>query len=691
MSNLYQSTYRCYLIDHHSPQPPGVTLDKLDIREYERFLEISNVDSQMVYCKDHWGVTYYPSQVPGAQMHKGLKGDWIAQVKQMLSKKGIELIAYYCIEYDEGAARAFPEWRVRKADGTPLIRNDEYAKWSLCCYQTGYRQYCLSQLAEIVGSYRPDALFLDIFGASLCYCPTCRAKFEARFGYALPETPEGLLEKRADVLAFLNENAAEFMDDLQATVKAIDPSLAVTVNFACHYPAMVRDKLDYQFSEPLLGDNWYSAAYARDTAIGQYPILAPGEASQVYNYDTTEQYIADLSCIAAQGCRVGMYSGSQHVDGTLDFTEAHRLGAVYRQLEKMHPWLTGRTPIGSVGILQSDASAGAKISRLEPDAILRAKIHNPHIHAILGAMMLCENAKLPWQVLPVQGLTEQSLKKCDLLLLPEVFVLSDETVALLEDYVRAGGTLLLSQEAGLYTPDGQLRDAYALEQLMGARFVAQHHEYAANHWSAYVTPAEHFSPKGLLAATTPPVGDCFTELKPQGAQTLLHFITPCLAVTEQSWVNWWSPPPGAVTEMPALIHHHTGDGSVFTCAFDLFTMAASGKFHWLDELFGEILRVGEVNPAIVNQVAHPHMVRTAFFAREGEVLVHQISHLPHIFGGEHVPVSGGCLCVDLERLPFTQAQVVYPMQSPLDVRVEGTTAYVTLPDIDIQQIISLTE
>ena len=57
MSLRYQDSKRCYLIDHHSPDPPDVTLETLDISEYERFFDTAGIDSLMVYCKDHWGVT----------------------------------------------------------------------------------------------------------------------------------------------------------------------------------------------------------------------------------------------------------------------------------------------------------------------------------------------------------------------------------------------------------------------------------------------------------------------------------------------------------------------------------------------------------------------------------------------------------------------------------------------------------
>ena len=89
MSNAYKKTRRCYLIDHHSPQPPIVPLGKMDIQEYKDFFRESGIDSLMVYCKDHWGVTYYDSKVPGAQKHAGVKGDWIRTVRDACAEMGI--------------------------------------------------------------------------------------------------------------------------------------------------------------------------------------------------------------------------------------------------------------------------------------------------------------------------------------------------------------------------------------------------------------------------------------------------------------------------------------------------------------------------------------------------------------------------------------------------------------------------
>lgn len=685
MSKKYTATRRCYLIDHHSPQPPDVLLHNLDIKEYDAFFETAGIDSLMVYCKDHWGVTYYPSEVPGAQKHLGVEGDWIRDVSRLLREKDIEFVAYYCIEYDEGAARKFPEWQVKQADGSPLIRDDEFAKWSLCCYQTGYREYCLSQLEEIVKNYAPDSLFLDIFGASLCYCSQCRSKFASVYHYPLPENQVDILEHKADILKFLNKNAEDFLAELKRRVKAIDPALAVTINFSCHYPQELRDMLDYQFSEPLLKDNWFSSAYARDTAVGQYPILAPGEASQVYNYSSVNEYICDLSSIAAQGCRVGMYSGSQHFDGTLDFEEARRLGAVYRELEKMEPYFEGRTPVKCAGILQSDLSMAVNIPSLEADAILRMKHHNPHQNAVLGAMQLCERAKIPYMVLPERTLDKELLGQFDLLLLPEVFVIEKETADLLAEFAENGGTLISSGQSGLFSADSKKLSVSSIAGLTGASECVIHTEYAANRWSAYLknTGLEEFS--GLLSCTTPPVSEHFIETAPdKDTDILLTFVLPCVACDAEHWVNWWSPPPGPNTDFPALIRKRSGKGSTYYMAFDFFTMASSESFQYPHELFADMIKRERITPAVRNITDTPDLIRTAYFETEDSYIIHQISMLPKRFHGDALPVSGGILELDRK---LTRAEQVYPESVLLEYQVKNNKTVISLPDFTLQQMI----
>lgn len=685
MSERYQSTRRCYLIDHHSPQPPVVPLDHMDISEYEEFFEQAELDSLMVYCKDHWGVTYYDSHVEGAQKHQGIKGDWIREVRGLTRKKNIEFVAYYCIEYDEGAARKFPEWRVLKADGTPLIRDDLYAKWSLMCYQTGYREYALSQLEEIITNYQPDSLFLDIFGASLCYCDNCRAKFRNSFGYELPEKEDQIRLHRRDITSFLNQNAEEFYLELRDRLKKISPSLAITINFSCHYPKTLRSLLDYQYSEPLLKDNWFSSAYARDTALGQHPMLAPGEASQVYNYDSAAQYICDLSSIAAQGCRVGMYSGSQHIDGTLEHHEAENLGKVFHELKKLEPYLSSdRHPVCCAGIIQSDLSKSISSEGILPDAILRMKKHNPHTHAILGAMTACEQAKVPYQVLPDVDITAKTLQKYDLIICPEVYVISPALLSALKEYVQNGGKMIISACSGLFDENLERMSASSLEELTGCRYIRTHEEYRQNDWSAYLQPENPADFKGLMSVTTPPVSSFFVEVSPVDAQKLSHFVLPCVACSETEWINWWSPPPGRTTQMPAITMHPYGRGSVMYLAYDFFTMSAQETYRDTASSFQDFLRILEIHPSVWNQTDIPDILRTAYFETDSTYQLHQISAIPSRYHGQVIPVSGGTVHFTCK---ISRAYLVYPEKKELPVQEKNGSWSVTLPEFTLQQFL----
>ena len=685
MSKKYQTSNRCYLIDHHSPQPPIVPLDSLNIDDYDQFITEANIDSLMVYCKDHWGVVYYDSKVPSSQKHRGIQGDWIAKKSALLKEKGIEFIAYYCIEYDEGAARLHPEWQVKKSDGTALIRDDLYAKWHLCCYQTNYRNYCIEQMKEIVTNYAPDALFMDIFGASLCYCENCKQNFLANYHYELPESKEEIALHRTDIIDFLNQNAKDFLTEVKYELKSIDPTLAITINFSCHYPKDIRDMLDYQFSEPLLKDNWFSSAYARDVALGQYPILSPGEASQVYNYASDNEYIYDLSAIAAQGCRVGMYSGSQHIDGTLDTMEAKKLGLAYSEIAKMEPHFQNRHPVKCVGIIQSDTSMSIHHGAFAADTIVRMKNHSPHQDAILGAMQLCEQNKLPYCILPETTITPEYLKQFDLLILPELYVVTDALQSSLETYTANGGTLFASMQTGLWNADSTLRSSSTLASLFGINTSNIHNEYEQNGWAAYLNAKDCtlFSPH--LFATTPPVSKTFVETKTTPtAKTLLTFTKPCVACTDTKWVNWWSPPPGDKTNLPALIQNTYKNGKTFFFAFDFFTMAASENFPYTTTLFSDLISLAKITPPLSAKSPSPTMVRTAYFETEKTYIIHQISQLPKLFAGETALLSENML---IANVPLQCARLVYPVEQALHLEKKDTVTTIALPDFSLQQII----
>lgn len=691
MSDKYKSAYRGYLIDHHSPAPPVVDFTHLDPAEYERFYRTANISSLMVYTKDHWGYSYYNTDV--GTRHPGLHTDYIAMVSDILRRNGIEFNAYYCLEYDTLAPRLHPEWAIRDRWGQPVSLRGRMARWGMACYETGYRKYVLAQLSEVVSRYHPDSLFLDIFGKTLCYCDACRKKFLRKYGYPLPESDEQPQDEFAafdfgghgrDVNEFLEDCARDMLAEIISTVKAIDPEIKVTINFAALYPKRIRDMLDYQFTEPWAG-NWLSAIYSRDTARGQYPQLGPGDVSDVYNYRPEAVYRLAAAQIVAGGCRAFLYSGSQHVDGTLEHEEARRVGRAFADVKEFEQYLGEREPVADVAILQSDAASRARSgNEVIVNAIGRCKRADAHRSAILGAMKLCDWTKCAWRVVPEQELTRETAAGFKLIILAGAFHVSDELKRVLEEYVAAGGCVLADGECGMYEADGTRRQDSALAELLGCRFVMKLAKFADADYGAYLLRDESSCFK-LLPDTLLPLGRVQQAVRLTTGHGCGRIVPPCVGLTEHTWVNWWCPPPSEYAEeYPALVDNQVGAGRVMYAAFELFEGVNAG-LNLNRQLFAGIVDELLPAPALHLTTGTPESVSFAAYRRGDTLIVHLLSNLAEKTNGDAPEIPAGVLTVSgwLGRVLSART----PDGESLEVREYSRESSVALPRVGIHQLV----
>lgn len=672
MSEKYKKTYRGYLIDNHAPDAPIVTLEHLNPEEYEQFFKEANINHLMLYCKDHWGNSYYDTKI--GKMHNGLKEDWIGKLVPILRKHNIEFNAYYCFEYDQYAPTAHPEWGTVKKDGSPLVcgdgKPDATARWGIPCYETGYRAYIMGQLKEIISQYHPDSLFIDIFGKSLCYCETCQREFEERYGYQLPYKEQDMILHNKELVEFMDKQAEDMLDEVKAQLKEIDPSLAITVNFSAHYPKEIRDKLDYLFTEPWAG-NWLSGAYARDTSGGKYPQLGPGDVSQVYNYKEDEIYELAAAEIAAQGCRVFMYSEPMHYDGTLDHTESKKIGKAYRQVEKYEEYLEDREIVADIGIIQSDIADSLIVTHpVVARSVGRALEGGQHRKALLGAMKMCEYSKYTWRVVPELEFTPEKLKKFKMILLPNLFYVTEELKEMLNAYVEEGGCLLISGETGMYDAEGKLQDEFTLGELSGCHLIKKNETYKRNVWSAYVERKEDKIWE-YCEPTTPPVWEYTVETLPRGGQVLGTFAYPATELTDTSWVNWGYPLPGKGTDIPAIYRNQKGKGCVYHFCFGFFAMETE-KILWGKKLFLGICQQ-QIQPSVYLETDIRNILEyTCYERNQGkELILHELSRMAALAEGDTVPVEGGTLRLKLPGKSVEEIRMVYPENKKMEFHTEG--------------------
>ena len=682
MSERYKDAYRGYLIDHHSPAPPIVTLERLEASEYERFYQKACIDTLMVYCKDHWGYSYYDTKI--GYKHPALEGDGVGTTASILKEKGIEFNAYYCIEYDVTAPKEQPQWSVRHADGRPRTLGGRNAKWGIPCYLTGYREYALRQLEEIVENYHPDSLFLDIFGKTLCYCPSCRESFRERYGYELPESEEGLKEHTAQVIRFLDDCAGEFLDELLERVKRIDESLAVTINFSSHYPQRIREKLDYHFTEPWAG-NWHSAAFARETGV--YPQLGPGDVSFVYDYLPENVYRLAAAQIASQGCRVFLYSEPQRPDGSLEEEEAKRLGSAMADVKSYERVLKReRRAYAEVGILQSDSSVEVGYTEgVKANAIERARTFNIHVNAIRGAMKVADHCKVPWKIVP-EGELEEALKSLEVLLLPEVLVVGPRTLELLERFVEAGGVIVATGESGLYDSEGKRGSDSVLSPLAGIRHQGRERRYATNVWGGFLDLVDKES--WALPSTSFPITPESPIIEAQESRVEGTYTYPATVLSQESWVNWGYPPPKEGSSRALVTCREQGKGLIWYISFDLFSLSEA-KMNWPKEFVRELLARSGYAPKLYVKTEAPFAVQTVAYRSEGNLVVHVLSQLASLTGGDRIAIRPGVLKVSKELKEGEPEVSVYGREGTLEVADGGPYWEIGLPEVEEHMIVEV--
>src|SRR5689334_11603567 len=163
---------------HTSPHIPDVGAD-FDPQAFVATLRAAHVNSVTVFAKCHHGYSYYPTQIGTPHPHLR-RLDLLGEMIAACHAAGIRAPIYTTVTWDELAWQTHPEWRQVGPDGrvvgpstTPLRPG-----WKNLCMNTGYADYVIAQIEELLGRYDVDGLFIDItrYIGAPCVCHTCLAQ-----------------------------------------------------------------------------------------------------------------------------------------------------------------------------------------------------------------------------------------------------------------------------------------------------------------------------------------------------------------------------------------------------------------------------------------------------------------------------------------------------------------------------------
>jgi len=676
-----ENQFRGYIVDHHSPDPPAITYQNFDPDQWFRLYEEADLDHVWVFCKGHHGEAYYPTKI--GHMHPGLKVDFVKAFSDRLRQKGIAFHAYYCIGFDDWAVLNHQEWALLDENGKnrrvePGGVSHSQGQFHWACINTPYRKYVLEQLTEIVKGYNPDGFFLDIVGQPLCYCASCSELYRSRYGHEIPRGSAADRDWRETDEFLYQTTQLGFVKDAIATVRGLGSKAAITVNGGhLDFRKEMMDLLDYTFAEPFAGD-YHSAMFARGT--GKLPQIGPGLVAWVYDPSPASVFQVESAMIAAQGCRAFMYSETMRQDGVLDSLWFREMGAGYKAIEKIQPYLTDRDSVPCVAVL---FSAHTRFNcRSEVRGVLR------------GAMEAATYSQFPSDILPDWSL--ERLADYQAVVLPEVICLSSSDAEAFGRYVESGGLIIVTGQTGTRDADGQVRANFALADLVGCDFEKVFDTYKNNLWGSYL----HRSGDSIwksLPDTTLVVRAPFVAVQARpGTKVLATHILPSTVwckdadENEQCWVNWEPPPPAKTTEFPALLERAHGKGKVIYASFDLYGMI-NNDYQWPLEFHRQLLQSNLKNPPLRVGLTNRRGVGTTFYKKRGKnmLVVHQINRTIPLLQGDVNPLKGGTLFIDASFFKPTAARQIHPTTRALRMNKRGSSVEIELPTVDVHSVFVL--
>ena len=193
------------------------------------------------------GLAYYPSEVLPTYPGLAERGDQIAQCLEAARRHHIK-VHVWKVNWNLG--QSTPEFTERmRAEGRLQMAPDGSEILWLCPSSDENYQLELDSLLEVARNYDVDGIHFDYIrypGPEGCYCPQCRAKFEAEVGRKAANWPKDVLDRESDLrtpwLEFRREQISRLVKAVSEGARAIRPGIEISAAVFGYYDS-IRDSI----------------------------------------------------------------------------------------------------------------------------------------------------------------------------------------------------------------------------------------------------------------------------------------------------------------------------------------------------------------------------------------------------------------------------------------------------------------
>jgi len=704
MSAWLENKLRRLCLDMHLCGWHPEVLSQYDPKQIVQQLQKAKVNVVMLWCKDHFGLSYYPTNV--GKPHPLLEGrDLIAEISYACKEVDISVIAYYSVGVDGLICDNNPDWVTRTSDGKAVTRMGGTSDWGWPCINTPYREYVLNQLEEIISWYDIVGIELDMlyYRVAACYCETCQRLFRERTGLDIPRQHQfGSLEWQL-WQDFRCQSWESFFKEARRLIKSIKPDVKISHNYHAirmhgWYPWIVGSRWQIeQYDDYLSGETGpghlhvsYQARAMRGAGDGKpFEALPYTGAPQIdWGLRPAEELTGHAMTILASGGAVFI---NNHLapQGYLQTALYDRLREVFTQVERVEEYAKGMVPVRYAALIHS-----------EPTKEIYAN-NQPERYALdlLGAFKLLLEAHIPFDVLMQEQLTPERLAQYKLLVLPNCAVMDSKTAEIIDQAVAGGLSIIGSYETSLYAPGFKRRDNFAL-RCFGVELIDEV-PYSCTFMEFEVTsisPLLENVTKGIPIPLRHRALKVVSE--DEGIGRLVYPMTENSPTRHITHVGY--PPPGHSSSYPAVVLHETGGRSVY---FPGRVFAAYAEHSWpeLRRLVSNAIAYAGGDAPFLAEA--PKSVEVTFNCQphENRWVVHLIN-LPSEVGrhcrtdtltghidnlqliDEILPVSD--VKIHMSRNVTNKEPRVYSLElGALEVKKEDNAWSVTLPRLNIFDVI----
>ncbi len=497
-------------------------------------------------------------------------GPYLAPARE----QGLKVLVYVNVHWFK--ADVGEEMLARKADGSPVAA---YGAGCLTCPAGPFLAYSVA-LAEDLGEYPVDGVFLDGPIGATCWCEHCRRAYRQRFGEELASGPADLPQRRR-MEQYNAEKVARFVEAFRQALRAKQPHAVVYHNGSSLGQLTWANRRTVQRAD-LLGAEGGFLGYRpmtgqflyKTSATGKLlAALAGGKPTVIFNdhafksFDYWPLPRPELDLLFAATLATGanpwflLYYHNRDTHAAAAARYWNAFIAEHREE------LAGTLPAERLAVLWSDTTAlAARPGRAVGDSVHHeaageARISDlagvDHRAAFNGAYALLARSGLGFRIVTETDL-EPALGEIDVLVAPSVVALEESAFAAVERFVQAGGLLLADERFALLDEEGRPRDPARLAGLLGTAPAEPIASAAAN--IDYIAASRGRLFKGITPAPLPRPQRAF-RVQTAGGKPLAFFHEPFAGRYDHLT---------PVSRMPALIENAFGRGHAIYMPMDFF-------------------------------------------------------------------------------------------------------------------------